>query len=165
MAKKRKKKAPVNGTSASGVLATAPASVEDVEAIEIDLDFDDEDVPQAQASRRAPRVPIDERVELSGFFGDASGAGVGRAARDDRLADISLGGVFVETSAVMDVGDPVVLHLPLADGKKLRVSGRVRWVTPFGGLKDARPGMGIELVGLGGDAREALSALLRSRQR
>jgi hypothetical protein len=129
--------------------------VTDVEAIEIDLDFDD--VPSVNAMRRSPRVPVDAKVEISGLFGNEP--------REDRLADASVQGVFVETAHPYDVGDPVVLHLPLEDGKKLRVSGRVRWVTPFGGLRDARPGMGIELVGVVGETKQALNAMLRRRAR
>ena len=53
----------------------------------------------------------------------------------------------------------------LEDGKRVRISGRVRWVTPFGGLKDARAGMGIELVGVVGDVKDAIGALLRKRAR
>jgi hypothetical protein len=132
-------------------------TVEDVEAIEIDLDADD-DVPTVNASRRAPRIAVDEHVTISGFFGNGE--------RADRLRDASTQGVFVETAHPLDVGDPVVLHLPLGDeNKTLRLSGRVRWVSAFGSLKDARAGMGIELVGMSGEQKEALGALLRRRTR
>lgn len=130
------------------------AVVDEVDAIEIDL-TSDEGAPVS--SRRAERVALEDRVELRGFFGDG--------AHEDRLRDASVHGVFVETALVLDVGDPVQLSFTLDDGKKLSVAGRVRWVTPFGGLKDARPGMGIELVGLTGEAREALSAHLTRRRR
>ena len=135
-------------------VASVP-SVEDIEAIEIDLDADDEEISKAQ--RRAPRVPLNARVEISGFFSVDGAADT----HEDTLVDASLQGVFVQTAQLLDVGDPVVLHLPLEDGKRLRVAGRVRWVTPFGGLKDARPGMGIELVGLAAEAKDTLSALLK----
>ena len=59
---------------------------------------------------------------------------------------------------------PAVVIAPI-DGRKVKVFGRVRWVTPFGGLRDASPGMGVELVGTAADKREVLGALLARRAR
>lgn len=145
----------IDGTD--GIDRSAP--IEDIEAIEIDLDADDgDDDVFAKAQRRAPRIRVNERVEISGFF-SVAGA---ESTREDLLVDASPQGVFVETAQLLDVGDPVVLHLPLAEGKRLRISGRVRWVTPFGGLRDARPGMGIELVSVAADTRIVLDELLQT---
>jgi hypothetical protein len=131
--------------------------IDDVEAIDIDLTSLTSAEGAPVSARRAERVLLEDRVELRGFFEDG--------AREDRIRDASLHGVFVETARVLEVGDPVVLAFTLDDGKRLRVSGRVRWVTPFGGLRDARPGMGIELVGVAAAARDLLGAHLSRRRR
>lgn len=110
------------------------------------------EAPLAYTARRAQRISVDGRVELRGFFA--------HGAREERVVDASPYGVFVETAAVLEVGDPIVLSLALGETKRLRVSGRVRWVTPFGRLDDARPGMGIELVGLSAEAGRELHAQL-----
>lgn len=161
-----KKSAP--RTAAPGVVAgeaslaqtTDPGTSEellDVEAIEVDISSF-EDAPMLSASsRRSERVNLEEKVEIRGAFGSEG--------LDHTVRDASLQGVFVETAHLLEVGDPVSLSFPLEDGGRLKVSGRVRWVTPFGGLKDARPGMGIELVALAPGARETLSSLLHRRAR
>ena len=148
--------APTVTTSSDGATSQElPAEFEAIEAIEIDLtSFDDGD---PASNRRSERIPMSEKVAIRGFFGGGEG--------EHRLVNASLHGVFVETAMLLDVGDPVELALPLDDGKTLKLNGRVRWVTPFGGLKDARPGMGIELVGVEGEKKDALSALLYRRSR
>jgi hypothetical protein len=109
-----------------------------------------------KTGRRMARIPIAERVEVSGYF-----AIHGEAA--PRVTDVSLGGVFIETPRPLEVGDPV--QLAFLDGaSKLRVSGRVRWVTPFGGLGDARAGMGVELVGVSEPERLRIFELLRGHR-
>lgn len=158
-------------TALSGVQTTDPGTSEEInhiEAIEVDIaslesgdavddvDMEDVDVADLIAQRRSERVHLEEKVEIRGLFG---GAG------DLTVRDASLHGVFVETAYLLEVGDPVSILFPTADGGRLKVSGRVRWVTPFGNLKDARPGMGIELLALRADAQEALSALLYNRKR
>ena len=154
MGARKKRKKPIKAPQTA---APPPPVVEEIEAIEIDLDAADDDAPKYNVSRRAPRIAVDERVQLSGFFGVGD--------REDRLVDASLHGVFIETADPFEIGDPVVIHIPIEGDRKLRVSGRVRWVTPFGGLKDARAGMGVELVAVGGEAKEALAAMLRRRSR
>lgn len=139
---------------AAAIEATMEAPFDPADAIEIDL-ASDEGGPAS--TRRAERIRLDEEVEIRGLFGDGM--------RADRVRDASLNGVFVETAHPLEVGDPVTLGFHLDDGKTLRVTGRVRWVTPFGGIRDATPGMGIELVGLGGEARTALGALLTRKKR
>lgn len=151
----------------AGVQTTDPGTSEeiaDIDAIEVDIaSFEDEvsldvevDVADLAAQRRSERVHLDEKVEIRGVFG----GGVG----DLTVRDASLHGVFVETAYLLEVGDPVSILFPVEGGGRLKVSGRVRWVTPFGSLRDARPGMGIELTALGAAARDALSAILYKRK-
>lgn len=153
----------------AGVQTTDPGTSEeiaDIDAIEVDIaSFEDEvsldvdvdvDVADLAAQRRSERVHLDEKVEIRGVFG----GGVG----DLTVRDASLHGVFVETAYLLEVGDPVSILFPVEGGGRLKVSGRVRWVTPFGSLRDARPGMGIELTTLGASARDALSAILYKRK-
>ena len=154
--------------AAARVPSTDPGRSEelvDIEAIEVDISsFDlafDEPMQQpdgaargSRRGRRAERMPVEEKVEISGAFG---------LGMDHTVRDASLHGLFVETAYLLEVGDPVALTLPLLEGGRLKVSGRVRWVTPFGGLNDARAGMGIELVSLVPAARRALSSLLQRR--
>ena len=169
-AKKKQRSAPpksVPGESAPAAStphqSTDPGTSEellDVEAIEVDISsFAEAELADAPASssRRSERVNLSERVEIRGAFG---GEGMQHTVRD-----ASLNGVFVETAYLLEVGDPVALSFPLEDGGRLKVSGRVRWVTPFGGLKDARPGMGIELVALAPEVSQMLSKLLQRRAR
>lgn len=151
----------------AGVQTTDPGTAEelsDIDAIEVDIasfedgDIDvDVDVADLSAQRRSERVHLDEKVEIRGVFGGGAG--------DLTVRDASLHGVFVETAYLLEVGDPVSILFPIDGGGRLTVSGRVRWVTPFGSLRDARPGMGIELTTLGAAARDALSSLLYKRKR
>jgi hypothetical protein len=151
------------------VQTTDPGTAEelsDIDAIEVDIaSFEDGDIDVEveivdAALRRSERVHLEEKVEIRGLFGGLHGS-----ASDLTVRDASLHGVFVETAYLLEVGDPVSILFPLDEGGRLKVQGRVRWVTPFGGLKDARPGMGIELVSMDADARSALSALLYKRAR
>jgi hypothetical protein len=172
-AKRAKKKAArvktgtAKGAAQAGVVQTTdPGTSEeiaDIDAIEVDIasfedgDIDvDVDVADLVAQRRSERVHLDEKVEIRGVFGGGAG--------DLTVRDASLHGVFVETAYLLEVGDPVSIMFPVEGGGRLTVSGRVRWVTPFGSLRDARPGMGIELTTLGASARDALGALLYKRK-
>ena len=91
---------------------------------------------------------------MRGFFG----------LERQRLANASLTGVFIETASPLEVGDAVEIAFPRPGGRKLKVQGRVRWVTPFGGLNDARPGMGVELFGVDAEKRELLAELISRRR-
>lgn len=155
------------GSAQAELQTTDPGTSEEIaaiDAIEVDIasfeDGDhvdvDVDVADLVAQRRSERVHLDEKVEIRGVFGGAAG--------DLTVRDASLHGVFVETAYLLEVGDAVSIMFPVEGGGRLTVSGRVRWVTPFGSLREARPGMGIELTTLGGSARDALSALLYKRK-
>lgn len=128
-----------------------PPTVADDGFIEVELS---DERSAARSGRRQARIPIAARVDVSGLSG---------FERAQAVSDVSLGGLFIETPLVLEVGDPVMLGFPDAGGK-LRVSGRVRWVTPFGGMRDARPGMGIELIGVSEADRMRIFELLRGKR-
>lgn len=108
-------------------------------------------VPERREVRRRTRMP----VEIRGVFHPPGAPPI--------AADLSVGGVFVETGSPLDVGDPVVVGFPTGGEGAFSVNGRVRWVTPFGRLDDARPGMGIEFVGVDSFKRARLKELLERR--
>lgn len=107
----------------------------------------------ASLGRKEERRAFQEHVQVRSVF---SGT-----ATSTRTVNLSGGGVFVETTAVLEVGDPVMLSFAMTDGGTLTVSGRVRWVTPFGGVDDAVPGMGISFVGLDEAKRHRLERMLK----
>ena len=107
-------------------------------------------------ARKAERVRLRHTVAVRGVFA----GNVGAAGDMPQTRDLSVGGVFVETADLLEVGDPVVLSFPQPEGKQLVVNGRVRWVTPFGTVSDPTPGMGIEFVGLDPQKRERIFAVL-----
>ena len=112
---------------------------------------------QGGSGRKTARIRIKHHVGVRGVFaGDVGGTD------EPTTRDLSAGGVFVETANLLEVGDPVVLSFPLADGKRLVVNGRVRWVTPFGNVADPTPGMGIEFVGVDQGKRDKIEAVLAS---
>jgi PilZ domain len=137
-------------TAHAGQHAGQEATALDVGFISVELS----DERGAASGRRQARIPIAARVDVSSIHG---------VERAQAVSDVSLGGLFVETTHVLEIGDPVMLGFPDSGGK-LRVSGRVRWVTPFGGVHDARPGMGIELIGVSDADRMRIFELLRGKR-
>lgn len=130
----------------------APLPTTDAPAVRVEVS-----VPPTAASseRREKRVRARMPVEIRGVFHPPGAPPI--------ASNLSVGGVFVETASPLDVGDPVVISFP-ADGEgAFSVNGRVRWVTPFGRLDDARPGMGIEFIGLDSFKKARLKDLLERR--
>jgi Tfp pilus assembly protein PilZ len=111
--------------------------------------------PPTAADRREIRRQTRTPVEIRGVFHPPGAPPI--------ASNLSIGGVFVETGSPLDVGDPVVVAFPTGGDGAFSVNGRVRWVTPFGRLDDARPGMGIEFVGVDGFKRARLKDLLERR--
>jgi uncharacterized protein (TIGR02266 family) len=107
--------------------------------------------------RITDRTPYTAQVEVRSVFSPT--------AKSTRTVNLSVGGVFVETTEILELGDPVVLSFSTGDGGPLTVNGRVRWVTPFGGVDDAVPGMGISFIGLDESKRVRLERMLRKMPR
>ncbi len=124
-------------------------------ALEIEINADLA-APGARGGRKQERVAWQGVVDVRGVFAEPAGGAEGHT----RASNVSAGGVFVETAHLLEVGDPVVLSFPGDNGKRVVVSGRVRWVTPFGRIDDPTPGMGIEFVGLDQIKRDKIDALL-----
>ena len=133
--------------TSSGAVATTPSP-----SVRVEIS-----TPPTQASpeRAEKRVRTRMPVEIRGVFHPPGAPPI--------ASNLSVGGVFVETASPLEVGDPVVVAFP-ADGEgAFSVNGRVRWVTPFGRLDDARPGMGIEFIGVDAFKRARLKDLLERR--
>lgn len=78
--------------------------------------------------------------------------------------DISEGGLFVATVALMDPGSEITLAFTLPDGgDPIEVTGIVRWVRDFDGGRDAPPGYGVQFNDLPAAARDRISAFVRRR--
>ena len=111
---------------------------------------------EAGGGRKLERLAWQGVVDVRGVFAGPIGGADGAT----RASNVSSGGVFVETAHLLEVDDPVVLSFPGDDGKRVVISGRVRWVTPFGRVDDPTPGMGIEFVGVDKTKRDKIDALL-----
>jgi len=135
-----------------------PAVSDDGLALSIEL----AESGEGGGGRRQARSAASHTVGVRGVFSDQGSGDVYAEGGSPRTKDVSHGGVFVETAHLLEVGDPVVLSFPTADGKRLVVNGRVRWVTPFGNVKDPTPGMGIEFVGLDKAKRDRLQRVLQT---
>ena len=109
------------------------------------------EVEADNGARKNDRRPFTARVQLS-----AAIAGINA---ETQTTNVSSGGVFIETTRLLEVGDPLVLTFKDDEGGIL-VGGRVRWVTPFGTIDDPRPGMGVEFTGLDDKKRARLRVVL-----
>lgn len=153
---------PVEATDAAEVAnaASMPEAIEVAEnAVAAALEVPAE-ATGSPHKERDERLPAKSTVLVRAVFD-------GKSRHDEVLnwsagGDASPGGVFVHTTDLLAVGDPVVLTF---DGKgaarPLSLTGRVRWVSPFGRPDDPRPGMGIAFVGASDTHRRRLSELLR----
>ena len=111
--------------------------------------------------RRFERVRADIPVRISTIEPDLDPL-TGRTyfrASQERCANLSRGGVFVETHELLDPGRRVLVELSLPDGGKVEAIGRVAWTKRA--MRNASSteldcGVGIEFLG---GAAEQLSAL------
>jgi uncharacterized protein (TIGR02266 family) len=122
-----------------------PEGVAAEPAVAVEVESDD-------SARRAGRRPFTARVRVS--------AAIAGLRADARTTNVSEGGVFIETTELLEVGDRIVLTFPNPDGGSVLVGGQVRWVTPFGTLQDPRPGMGVEFTGMDDAKRRRLAGVL-----
>lgn len=73
-------------------------------------------------------------------------------------ADISEGGMFIETEEPRAVGDMIYLQFALRDGTRLIEGlGRVAWSS---GAGSRRPGMGIEFVNMDGGSQDLVRTVI-----
>jgi uncharacterized protein (TIGR02266 family) len=100
--------------------------------------------------RAAHRLPLSATVDLTSHDNFFAG----------RALDISLGGLFIETSAALDVGTRIGVRIKILD-RVFAVTTEVTWV-----LSDrvARPvGVGVRFLQLPAPLTEAIAAFMAQR--
>ena len=80
-----------------------------------------------QEKRSNLRAPVSLSVRWDGASG----------LHESRVEDIGLGGCFVNTSALVQLGEPVSLHIKLPTGK---------WMPVRGKIASYQPGIGFGVV-------------------
>ncbi len=96
--------------------------------------------------RRARRSPLDVTVLVTRKVGDETATGKAR--------DLSVGGIFVETSAPLPFGTEVIVHLPLPGYKDdLLLPAVVRWT--------GQDGMGLQFGLMGARETHAITEVVR----
>ena len=73
--------------------------------------------------------------------------------------DMSMGGAFVRSQLLFEIGEVLLLQFTLPDGRVVKCSGKVVRVARDDG-DDVVPGMGIEFVDLPERDRQALQRLV-----
>src|SRR5947207_3310131 len=69
--------------------------------------------------------------------------------------NMSEGGVFIATHHEVPVGTTIVLHMSLPfEDEPIVTLGEVRWARAFSNESDTPPGVGVQFVGLDGNAAE-----------
>lgn len=111
--------------------------------------------PRPAERRRRPRASL--VTELTLYSGSNFYAGF--------TEDISEGGVFVASYAILPVGSEVSIELALPGGFEIRATGTVRWLR-YSGDEEAGsepPGMGIELGAIDDEARLLIREFVQNR--
>ncbi len=73
--------------------------------------------------------------------------------------DLSIGGAFVRSQLLFEIGEVLSLQFTLPDGRAIRASGKVVRVARDTG-DDVIPGMGIQFVDLADADRDALRLMV-----
>jgi Tfp pilus assembly protein PilZ len=74
--------------------------------------------------------------------------------------NLSEGGLFLRSDLLFEVGEALILEIPLPNGTVTETPGRVAWVTRGEG-RERTAGMGIEFARLSLEDRRALADRLR----
>jgi uncharacterized protein (TIGR02266 family) len=106
--------------------------------------------------RRIPRARL--VTELSLYSGSNFYAGF--------TEDISEGGVFVASYAMLPVGAQVAIELALPGGFEIRATGTVRWLRGSADEVEGSepPGMGVELSAIAEEDRLLIREFVQNRQ-
>jgi uncharacterized protein (TIGR02266 family) len=105
--------------------------------------------------RSAPRVALAAEVSYSSENNFYTGL----------TANIGVGGVFIATADLLQVGTPLDLNLRMPDGIQLETKARVRWVREQNELTpNVGPGMGVEFDTLSPAEQESIRAFVECRQ-
>jgi uncharacterized protein (TIGR02266 family) len=103
--------------------------------------------PNGREQRRHPRVAVSARVDITSGTNFYTGT----------TRDLSIGGLFVETTASVAVGMPITLRLDLL-GKASEIRGDVVWVL----VDDAgtHTGAGVRFREMSDELRQRIEAFL-----
>ena len=101
--------------------------------------------------RRHPRVSIAIEVDVQSEHNFYVG----------RTRDISVGGLFLETTIGIDIGARVGLNLTL-DGRKFKLEGEVMWTLAMD--DGVTSGVGVSFVTLAPAAKRAIEAFMKKRE-
>ena len=79
--------------------------------------------------------------------------------------NISEGGLFLATEALLDIGDVVNLRFKLPNSsEEIKVDGEVRWVRDVSASGPGMPaGMGIKFISLDAKSRKIIDAFVQQR--
>jgi Tfp pilus assembly protein PilZ len=105
--------------------------------------------------RRHPRYQLEVPVQVS----DANNRVGGRLLFDTQ--DLSLGGAFIRSDLLFEVGEELGLAFTLPTGAAVEARGRVVRVVRDSG-DDVSPGMGIQFVQLSEGDKRAILALAQA---
>jgi hypothetical protein len=112
-------------------------------------------------NRRYERMDLRARVQLTSLDPERDPqTGVPTLWESDELCEtLSVGGAFIRTVDPPAKGRRLLLQIHLPGGESVETVARVAWTrVPLGGARE--PGIGIEFVAPGGEARQTLSAFL-----
>ncbi len=118
------------------------------------------DAPEPQEEiverRVAPRVPL-RVLQVRGESGKAFFFGY--------AVNLSLGGIFIQTTNPKEPGTRVRLQIPLQrDLPPIECGAEVAWVQPFAARSKHPPGMGLRFTELDEKAAARLEAFLKGLQ-
>jgi uncharacterized protein (TIGR02266 family) len=106
-----------------------------------------------QNLRQHARSPVELPITVS----DAANKVEGHI--EFNTGDLSVGGAFIRSDLLFEVGEELQLDFALPDGQQVRARGRVVRVARDSG-DDVIPGMGIQFVALTDADRDAIRALV-----
>ncbi len=79
----------------------------------------------------------------------------------EESSNISKGGIFIQTSQPLAVGEDLVIRFaPPSGGDEIQVEGAVAWVN--GGADTPNPGMGIAWSDLSEENRETIAGIVKA---
>jgi uncharacterized protein (TIGR02266 family) len=134
---------------------TAPAGATALGAMSIDEALAATVVGTRPSQRRAqPRVKMQAQVD----FGSDANFYMGFSA------NISEGGIFIATVAIVPIGTEVDLSFSLPSGEQIACRGVVRWVREVNDkLPDSFPGVGVQFLDLDSTALSAIRRFVAER--
>lgn len=77
--------------------------------------------------------------------------------------DLSIGGAFLRSDLLLELGDQLDVVIPLPDGYGIKARGKVVWVTRDPNVK-GNAGMGLEFVTIAEADRERLAAFIAANE-